>query len=289
MPSTPNELELDHMFWSALESDGACREWLLKRTKFSVPDLELVTDEKWHQRWYRDPESSKDSETDILLMWRDVQSGERVALHIENKPAHRKWEPLQASNYRRRAENRKQAWRYVDFEVVLLAPSAFIARHFDEAAQFDFVITYEEISQFVPAFGAAIPAGVPDIDPKDKLRVELLRWRLEPHALAEQPWLAQVREGRFEMIPGDFGWEESAGLAHMINGYELFDLQALANERLDSARETGRWTGNPLELWACLYGEHRRVRHSGYPLSEEEVPLYDMLCRTLRDKLQGQA
>jgi hypothetical protein len=159
MPSRPNELDLDCAFWAALEADASFRGWLLQRTKFGLRDLELVTDEKWHQRWYRDPETGKDSESDILLLWRDRSADERLALHIENKPAHGAWEPSQAVNYRRRAENRKSAWRYVDYEVVLMAPAAFLARHLEEVAHFDFVLTYEEIGVFVPAFASATCAA----------------------------------------------------------------------------------------------------------------------------------
>ena len=155
MQANSNELELDHAFWNALVANRPFQTWLLSRTKFETRSLCLVTDEKWHQRWYRDPETGKDSETDILLMWRDEESGERFAIHIENKPAHRAWESSQAINYRRRAENRKKAWRYTDFELVLLAPLAFVARHQSEAAHFDIALTYEEVGTFVPAFAAA--------------------------------------------------------------------------------------------------------------------------------------
>jgi hypothetical protein len=45
---------------------------------------------------------------------------------IEDKPAHRTWEPEQAENYRKRAINRMTPLNYADFQVVLLAPTAFV-------------------------------------------------------------------------------------------------------------------------------------------------------------------
>jgi hypothetical protein len=123
--------------------------------------LILVTEEKWHQRWYRDPETKKDSETDILLIFVDSSTGDRYALRIENKPAHRGWEPDQAANYLKRAVNRMKAWRYIDFQTVLLAPAAFVQQHPTEASHFHLTISYEEVGAFVPEFAAAVEARPP--------------------------------------------------------------------------------------------------------------------------------
>ena len=156
MATSPNELVLDHAFWEAIATDPLFRAWVVSRSKFAERTLSLILDEKWHQRWYRDPETKKDSETDILLMFRDLDSGDRYALHIENKPDHRSWEPDQPENYRKRAFNRMAAWRYVDFQTVLLAPVSFVARWPVEAAHFDLTMTYEEVGLYVPAFASAV-------------------------------------------------------------------------------------------------------------------------------------
>jgi hypothetical protein len=126
-----NELDLDHLFWKEMRDNPAFRTWFLGLTKFSEHALDLVTDEKWHQRWYTDPLNG---------------------IHIENKPAHGKWEPNQAENYRRRATNRKMKLRYVDFQIVLIAPTSFIERWPREVQQFDIAISYEDISTFIPEF-----------------------------------------------------------------------------------------------------------------------------------------
>jgi hypothetical protein len=155
MAGAINELELDHHFWRAVSTDRLFRNWFLARTKFSGRDLELVTDEKWHQRWYRDPETKKDSETDILLIFRDRDL--RYAIHIENKPDHGTWTAGQAEKYRKRALNRMSPWRYVDFQTALIAPLSFIARWPIEAGHFEFIVSHEDVSAFVLAFGISSP------------------------------------------------------------------------------------------------------------------------------------
>jgi hypothetical protein len=150
-----NELELDHHFWDAISTDRPFQQWFLARTKFCARELELVTDEKWHQRWYKCPVTKRDYEGDILLIFRDRQTGERLSVHIENKPDHRTWTPNQAEHYKKRAIDRMKKWHYVDFETVLIAPRSFIARWPEEAAHFDLKIPYDEIGQFIAPFATA--------------------------------------------------------------------------------------------------------------------------------------
>lgn len=149
------ELELDHLFWNEMRGNSAFQSWFLGRTKFFKHALDLVTEEKWHQRWYRDPITRKDSETDIFLLFQSRVNTDRYAIHIENKPSYRIWEPLQAENYRKRAANRKTKWRYVDFQIALIAPLSFIDRSPREVEQFDFAISYEDIGKFIPEFKCA--------------------------------------------------------------------------------------------------------------------------------------
>jgi hypothetical protein len=140
-----------------LTTSAAFRAWLWSKTKFSGQNADLVLTEKWHQRWYKNPVTKEESETDILLIYAD-KNGDRYALHIENKPAHGKWRPKQAERYRTRARDRMQVGRYVDFEIILLAPTAFIMRHPVETALFDFTISYEDVSVFVPEFAVNDPS-----------------------------------------------------------------------------------------------------------------------------------
>jgi len=147
-----NELELDNLFWKAISTNQAFQSWFLQRTKFAPQTLDLVTDEKWHQRWYRDPITKKDSETDILLIFKDSKTSNRYAIHIENKPSHRIWEPLQPENYPKRADDRKDKWQYVDYQLVLIAPLAFLKKSSHEIKYFDIAISYEDIGDFIPEF-----------------------------------------------------------------------------------------------------------------------------------------
>ena len=150
----PTELELDQLFWKSISTDLNFQAWFLERTKFRGEPLVLLTSEAWHQRWYRDPETGMDSETDITLIFKNSESQKLFSVHIENKPLHRAWEKDQAENYRKRAANRMIKWKHADCEVALMAPRKFIDKHPDEARHFDFTMTYEEVGLYVPQFRA---------------------------------------------------------------------------------------------------------------------------------------
>ena len=109
------ELELDQLFWNAIGRDNAFQKWFIQQTKFKDCQLKLLDGEEWHHRWYRDPVSNKDSETDITLTFADQWSC-RYAIHIENKPSWSIWRPFQAENYRPRALNRMHAWGHADYQ-----------------------------------------------------------------------------------------------------------------------------------------------------------------------------
>lgn len=106
-----------------------------------------------------------------------------------------------------------------------------------------------------------------------------------------EPWLEKALRGVWTAIPEDFDWSRSAELAHVINGYELApalglaDAAEIANERRRVAERTGAWEGSAIELWICLFFEHRRARHSGYPPEGEALHLLDRLCEHLRTAL----
>ena len=151
----PTELELDHLFWNALRTNSDFFAWFIGKSKFGGHCLELRTDELWHQRWYRNPETKKESETDITLFLRDCTSGSLFSIHLENKTPHRAWEEGQAEGYRVRALNRMSHWGHADCQVALLAPQSHIASHPLEVSHFDFCVSYEEVGIFVPEFRAA--------------------------------------------------------------------------------------------------------------------------------------
>ena len=123
--------------------------------------------------------------------------------------------------------------------------------------------------------------------------LKVLRDHISSRPLTESmldtsPWLARVHSGDFTAIPPDLDWDTSAELAHLINAYEMLGdtrpCQDLAHERLEEARKTQIWRGTVVELWQCLFAEHRGTRHSSFERVEDKLIL-DELCRTLRERL----
>lgn len=118
--------------------------------------------------------------------------------------------------------------------------------------------------------------------------------RFVPSAPVKSQWLPHCRAGCFESIPNPFAWNDSIEFAHLIQGYEvaktigITELGDFANAKLRHAESTGGWAGTPLELWLCLFFEHRRARHGGGSESYAEGahPLLDALCGELRACLQ---
>lgn len=118
-------------------------------------------------------------------------------------------------------------------------------------------------------------------------------WRSED--LGRESWVEEAIKGTWTAIPEDFDWSQSAVFAHVINGYELApalglgDAGEFANRRVEAAERTEMWEGNALELWVCLFFEHRRARHSGYEPEGEQLRLLNALCRRLRAALIEEA
>jgi hypothetical protein len=162
------EVELDHAFAEGLADNRDFQRWLLSSGRFArhAGKARLLIDEQksarrsakhWWKHWWCKLPDGSENETDIFLVF-EVEAT-RFALHIEDKPPHGRLELRQATDYRRRAAFKSDSmdWlNYSDFEVLLLAPAEFIDRYSECAAQFDRVITYEEIGQFVPLFRAAL-------------------------------------------------------------------------------------------------------------------------------------
>ena len=102
-------------------------------------------------------------------------------------------------------------------------------------------------------------------------------------------WERLALRGDFSAMPVPFRWEQSARLAHFLNGYEVaggFDpLADLANGMSADARQTGRWRGGALDLWLCLFFQHRAQRHADSDYSG--TPILEQLCETLRIALNN--
>ena len=149
------------------------RHWFLSRTKFArhANGCRLLHEEQmairprsrwWRHWWCAVPELPKDRETDVFMVLEVNESGERFALHIENKCDTYKFNPGQAAAYAPRARymlNRADYLLHSDYQTVLLAPVAFCNRYSAEADLFDIFISYEEVARFIPKFTAALPSS----------------------------------------------------------------------------------------------------------------------------------
>lgn len=95
-------------------------------------------------------------------------------------------------------------------------------------------------------------------------------------------WERSALKGDFTAIPSPFMWAQSARFAHFMNGYEVAGgmdrLANLSNTMSERFRETGEWQGTALDLWLCLFFQHRIHRHTG---SEDIDPALDALCDAL--------
>lgn len=106
-------------------------------------------------------------------------------------------------------------------------------------------------------------------------------------------WLDRVRAGEFAAMPEAFTWEASGAFAHLLHGYDvssaldLGELAFWANERADEAAITGSWRGSAIELWLCLFYEHRRFRHFGFEPAGADRDLIARLWQQLRNQLRG--
>lgn len=107
-------------------------------------------------------------------------------------------------------------------------------------------------------------------------------------------WLGTVQAGAFKAIPDELDWQQSLELAMLIDGYELAgdlrieDPMVFADRQLQTATQTGLWSGNAAELWVTLFLEHRRWRFSSPHEPDGEMRrLLDTLVRQLRDALVG--
>jgi hypothetical protein len=161
------EKQLDGALHLALETSREFADWFLSRTKFAGSGAERVwsrCDHPWGRILYTGPNpltgqtetSIKECETDILVVFK-TPTDARFALHIENKLGSGKFTELQPELYSQRAAQwagNPKYGNYHDFETVLVAPLAFLERNRTAVAHFDQYISHEDISAFIPLFGA---------------------------------------------------------------------------------------------------------------------------------------
>jgi hypothetical protein len=89
-----------------------------------------------------------------------------------------------------------------------------------------------------------------------------------------------------------FDWEGSEAIAYMIDGFGLAQEAGLgdpfefSDRKRGEAEQHGDWTGTALELWVCLFMEHRRDRIQGQGMIgvralPARLPMLDELCAAL--------
>ena len=109
------------------------------------------------------------------------------------------------------------------------------------------------------------------------------------------PGITKALAGNFSALPDDPDWDNLQVLALSINGYDLSealgleDSGELANARIEKYQSTGKWEGNSLELWICLFFEQRRWRHYGYSPEDDEDAWSEILAlyKALKEQLQN--
>lgn len=127
--------------------------------------------------------------------------------------------------------------------------------------------------------------------PRDRLLRQHLLSRPPEFTIGGDAWLLAVKAGFYGAIPGDLSFEQTIGLAHLVDGYALAlaaglgDGFAFADQALAQAESMGDWSGDALELWASLFLEHRRDRFAGAPPDRERLRLLDLLVARLRARL----
>ncbi len=164
------EKELDVALENEFKTNSDFRRWFLSRTKFAMGEPQCVLSRSNHP-WgpipytVTDPATgrqeslTRESETDVLLVC-CASSGQRFALHIENKLANGRFEPLQAELYSPRGKHwlrREEYGYYEDFETILVAPCVFYECNKQSVDQhFDRFVAHEDIAAFIPLFGIAL-------------------------------------------------------------------------------------------------------------------------------------
>jgi hypothetical protein len=146
--------EQEHALAEQFRSSKPFVDWFLGQTKFAkIVDAKPVlirSDSPWYQAL-----DGRQSETDVLAVFESPSTGNRFALHIENKTAKDRFRAQQPESYRKRATDwlRKDKWgNYDDFECVLLAPQAFANKHTEDVKKFDRFLSHEALAEAIPEF-----------------------------------------------------------------------------------------------------------------------------------------
>ncbi len=150
------EKQLDKAIEEKFKKFDEFSDWFLGQTKFANRPSKFVFSRS-NSPWYKSKLTSKESETDILVVFEEIETSRRFAIHIENKLSNGHFKPSQPQQYHERARawiGDKKYSNYLDYEVVLVAPRKFYDRNKEQSGMFDRYISHEEIARFIPEFEA---------------------------------------------------------------------------------------------------------------------------------------
>jgi hypothetical protein len=138
----------------AIRDSAEFRDWFLSRTKFTGLSVEPVL-VRSNNPWYASPVTGRQSETDVLAVFRVANTRLRFALHIENKTPKDRFQPDQPELYHERAKDwmLTEKWgMYSDYECILIATAEFVTKFESDAKKFDRILLTSEIAEYLEEF-----------------------------------------------------------------------------------------------------------------------------------------
>lgn len=102
-------------------------------------------------------------------------------------------------------------------------------------------------------------------------------------------WQRRARAGEFAAIPKSITFESAAGLAMMIDGYDVggggSGCRAILDQVLAINDDHAGPEASALDLWIALFFAHRTTRLDGFWPEGDELQQFDALALRLRSAL----
>ena len=179
------ERDIDLLLAEEFEVSPPFASWFLGRTK-KFAGIQANVSKVWVSK------ADSTGESDLVVLFNEVGTDRRFALHIEDK-VNAPLQPDQVARYRLRAEKAIRVGDYSDYEVVLCSPKGYCPEHRMEMG-FDSCVSYEEIGELLKP-----------TDPEDRrgkyranfvltatVRADTI-WKREIDALTDKFWEAGYR------------------------------------------------------------------------------------------------
>jgi hypothetical protein len=177
---TVKEKGFDKALEHELRTNPQFAAWFLNKTRFREQKATCVYSrsnnpygkvpfEELNQLTGQMATGTRESETDVLVVFETDDNKRRFALHIKNKRAGGKFTPRQAQNYKDRAKHWMGKSKYRNYEewaTVLVAPGKFhltprLSRYQPAHAAREVVALLGQAAEVGPADGAArAPLGI---------------------------------------------------------------------------------------------------------------------------------